>query len=89
MRYLLITYMRKPGGQIDEQIGFSNNLKTGDLQSCNLVLDYEEQKVLKCVVEGKVVPTDWNRLNDYYRKIYPEIINQLELVNREKRDNAK
>jgi hypothetical protein len=64
-------------------------LKTGDLQSCNLVLDYEEQKVLKCVVEGKVVPTDWNRLNDYYRKIYPEIINQLELVNREKRDNAK
>ena len=89
MRYLLITYMRKPGGQIDESIGFAAKLKTDDLQTCNVVLDYEERKILKCVIEGKIVPTDWNRMNDYYRKVYPDIVGQLELINQEKRENAK
>jgi len=88
MRYLLVSYMRKPGGQIDEQIGFSNSLKPNDLQTCNVVLDYYEKKIVKCVVEGKVVPSDWDKMNDYYRQAYSDIINQLELVNQEKRDNA-
>jgi hypothetical protein len=89
MRYLLITYTRKAGGQIDEQIGFAAKLKTNDLQTCNVVLDYEERKILKCVVEGKIVPTDWDRMNNYYRQVYPEIVGQLELINQEKRENAK
>ena len=89
MRYLLITYYRKPGGQIDEQIGFSNKLKPNDLQVCNVILDYLEQKVLKCVVEGRVVPTDWDKMNGYYRQVYPDIIKQLEIVNEEKRNDAQ
>jgi hypothetical protein len=44
----------------------------------NVILDYAEKKVLKCVIEGKVVDTDWDRMNNYYKKIYPALIGQLE-----------
>jgi len=86
---MLITYVRRPNGQIDEQVGFSNSVKTADLQTCNVILDYYEQKIVKCIIEGKVVPTDWTKMNDYYRKIYSDLVNQLEITNQEKRDNAK
>ena len=80
MRYLLITYLRQPGGQIDEQVGFSKNLKARDLQSCNVIIDYRERKVQKCVIEGKIVPTTFESLNDYYKDVYPSLIEQLEKV---------
>jgi len=41
-------------------------------------LDYAKKKVEKCVIEGKVVDTDWDRMHTYYSKIYPNIIAQLE-----------
>lgn len=77
MRYLMVTYFRKPGGQIDEQIGFSKTLKTADLQTCNVIMDYKDQKIVKCVIEGKIHPTDFSKLNDYYIQIYPSLIQQL------------
>ena len=82
MRYLLITFSRKPGGQIDEQVGFSKNVKPSDLQTCNVILDYKERKVNKCVIEGKIVPTDFERMNEYYKQVYPELIDQLEKIQR-------
>ena len=80
MRYLLITYLRQPGGQIDEQVGFSKSLKTRDLQTCNVIIDYKERKVTKCVIESKVVPTSFESLHDYYKDVYPSLIDQLEKV---------
>ena len=70
--------MRKPGGQIDEQVGTSKKLKTTDRQMCNVILDFANKKVEKCVIEGKVVDMDWDKVNQYYKKIYPAIIAQLE-----------
>jgi hypothetical protein len=78
MRYLLITFLRRPGGQIDEQVGTSKKLKTTDRQMCNVILDFANKKVEKCVIEGKVVDMDWDKVNQYYKKIYPAIIAQLE-----------
>jgi hypothetical protein len=78
MRYLLITFFRKPGGQIDEQVGTSKKLKATDRQMCNVILDFANKKVEKCVIEGKVVDMDWDKVNQYYKKIYPAIIAQLE-----------
>ena len=78
MRYLLITFMRKPGGQIDEQVSVSKRVKPADLQSCNVILDYANKKIEKCVIEGKVLNQDWDRMNEYYKKIYPALIEQLE-----------
>jgi len=78
MRYLLITFMRKPGGQIDELVAVSKKIKQADLQTCNVIIDYAGKKVLKCVIEGKVVDTDFDRMDTYYKKIYPNLIEQLE-----------
>lgn len=78
MRYLYITFYKKPGGQIDEQIGFSKKLRSQELQTCNVILDYKERKVIKCWIEGKILPTDFDRMHDYYKKIYPQLIDQLE-----------
>ena len=78
MRYLLITFFRKPGGQIDEQVSVARNLKQSDLQVCNVILDYAAKQVQKCVIEGKVVETDWEKMNTYYKNIYPNLVSQLE-----------
>jgi hypothetical protein len=78
MRFLLITFYRKSGGQIDEQVTVSKKVKKSDNQTCNVILDFAEKKVQRCIIEGKVVDTDWVRLVDYYRNIYPQLIEQLE-----------
>jgi hypothetical protein len=70
--------MRKPGGQIDEQVAVSKKIKQADLQTCNVIIDYAAKKVLKCIIEGKVVDTDFDRMDTYYKKIYPNLIEQLE-----------
>jgi hypothetical protein len=81
MRYLLVTYSRQPGGQIDEQVGFSVGVRSRDLQMCNIILDFKTEKVLKCVVEGEIVPTSYEKLVEYYKSAYPNVIEQLELAN--------
>ena len=83
MRYLLIVYVRKPNGQIDEQVSISKRVRTSDIQTCNVILDFTKKKIDKCVVEGKVVDTDWNRMIEYYKRIYPTLIDQLEKNNTE------
>ena len=78
MRYLLITFMRKPGGQIDEQVAVSKKIKASDFQTCNVILDYSKKKVDKCVIEGKSLDREWIQMHEYYVKIYPNLIAQLE-----------
>jgi hypothetical protein len=70
--------MRKAGGQIDEQVAVGKKIKQSDLQTCNVIIDYADKKVLKCVIEGKLVDTDFERMDTYYKKIYPNLIGQLE-----------
>ena len=53
-------------------------MKQADLQTCNVIVDYAEKKVIKCVVEGKVVDTDFERMDAYYKQVYPNLIGQLE-----------
>jgi len=78
MRYLLITFMRKPGGQIDEQVAVGKKVKQADIQTCNVIIDYADKKVVKCVIEGKVMDTDFERMDTYYKQVYPNLISQLE-----------
>ena len=83
MRYLLIMYVRKANGQIDEQVSISKRVRTSDIQTCNVIMDFSKKKIDKCVVEGKVVDTTWDKMIEYYRKIYPTLIDQLEKNNTE------
>jgi hypothetical protein len=78
MRYLLISFFRKKGGQIDEMVKVSKKLQESDISTSNVIIDYADKKVEKCVVEGKEVDTDFTRMDTYYRKIYPALIEQLE-----------
>lgn len=81
MKYLFIQFLRKPNGQIDEQVSIGKKVKPTDTQICNVILNYAEKKVEKCVIEGKVIDTDWDKMNNYYKKIYPNLITQLEKAN--------
>ena len=83
MRYLLITFVRKPNGQIDEQVSISKRVRTSDIQTCNVILDFSKKKIDKCVIESKVVDSDWDRMIEYYKRIYPTLIDQLEKNNTE------
>lgn len=78
MRYFLISFFRKVGGQIDEAVSVSKRVRTSDTMNANIIMDFAEKKVLKCVIEGKVHDTTFERMRDYYAKIYPNLISQLE-----------
>jgi hypothetical protein len=77
MRYLLITYVAKAGGQIDESTAVAKNLKPRDWQTANVILDFRLQQVEKCTMNGVVVPKDWDRIVSYYYQHYANIIERL------------
>jgi hypothetical protein len=77
MRYLLITYVTKANGQIDESTAVTKNLKPRDLQTVNVILDFKLQRVEKCTMNGVVVPKDWDRIVSYYYQHYANIIERL------------
>jgi hypothetical protein len=79
MRYFVITYVRKPNGQIDEQCEVTKKIKERDLTTANVILDFKEKKVEKCMIEGQVITMDWNNAYDYYKRVYPSIIERLEI----------
>lgn len=56
----------------------SKKIKPADLQTCNVIIDYADKKVEKCVIEGKTVDTDFERMDAYYKQVYPNLIGQLE-----------
>ena len=78
MRYLLVSFFRRKGGQIDEMVKVSKRFQESDVSTSNVIIDYADKKVEKCVIEGKKVDTDFDKMNIYYKKIYPNIIDQLE-----------
>jgi len=82
---MLITFFRKPGGQIDEQVGFSKKIRPADQQTCNVILDFKERKVVKCLIEGKTMDTTFQKMFDYYKEIYPQMVEQLEQINTDKK----
>lgn len=81
MRYLLITFFKKSNGRIDEQVIVSKKIKNSDQQTCNVILDYQEKKVVKSIIEGNRIDTDFEKMSTYYKKVYPTLIDQLEKNN--------
>ena len=78
MRYMCLTFFRKPGGQIDEQLIVRKALKKSDGSTCNVILDFATRKVETCVVEGTKVEKSFDELANDYRKVYPSLVSQLE-----------
>ena len=80
MRYFLITYIKKPNGQLDECTEVSRRLRTRDLQMCSVILDFQDQKVVTASLNGQSVPKVWDRVVEYYRPYYKDIFTQLETL---------
>jgi hypothetical protein len=77
MRYLLLTYYTKPDGKIDESMSVSKRIKTSDLQTANVILDFKKLEVVKASMGGTVVPRDWDRILSYYHQHYASTIERL------------
>lgn len=78
MRYLLVNFLRKRAGQIDEMVSVSKRVRTSDMNDANIILDFADKKVVKCIIEGRNHDTTFDKMRDYYDKIYPNLIQQLE-----------
>ena len=78
MRYLLISYMRKMNGQIDEMVSVSKRVRTSDMTNANVIMDFADKKVIKCVIEGTDHDTTFDLMHKYYGRIYPQLVEQLE-----------
>lgn len=81
MRYLFITYVKKPNGQIDEMMAVGNKIKTRDIQMASVIMDFKEKKVDKCMVDGRVLETTFENLYVYYKGVYPSIVDRLSSEN--------
>lgn len=77
MRYLILTYYQKADGKIDEVMAVAKNLKTRDIQTANVILDFRTLSVLKCSMGGVNVPRDFNRIVEYYMQHYEATITRL------------
>ena len=77
MRYLLLTYYKKPNGQIDEAMSLSKNLKHRDLQTASVILDFKKLEVVKATLNGVSVPKDFDRIVQYYYQHYENVIQRL------------
>ena len=77
MRYMLITYFKKADGKIDEVMAVSKNVRTKDLQTCNVILDFKKLQVAKCTMEGRNLPKDWDKIMTYFYQYYESTITRL------------
>jgi hypothetical protein len=86
MRYFLISYYQKPNGQMDEVVAVAGSLKRKDQQIASVILDFRDQSVLKCSMNGATVPKEWSKIRDFYYQYYQNYIDILERTY-EKQDN--
>jgi hypothetical protein len=89
MRYLLVSFLRKRAGQIDEMVSVTKRVRTSDMENTNVILDFADKKVVKCLIEGKEHDTTFDKMRDYYNRVYPNLVGQLEKEAGIEKDRAK
>jgi len=80
MRYFIVTYLKKPNGQMDEEVTVSRRVRKRDLQTASVILDFEKAQVVIAAMDGVVVPKDFLRIRDFYAQHYKRLIDDLESV---------
>jgi hypothetical protein len=74
---MLIQYVRKPDGRMDEVMKVTRNLKTQDIQTHQVILDFRKMQVLQASLNGVQVPRDWDRIVGYYHQHYKATIDRM------------
>jgi hypothetical protein len=77
MRYLLLTYYRKPDGKIDESMTVSKRINPSDLQTANVIIDFKKLEVVKASMSGTNVPKNFDNIVRYYAQHYESTIRRL------------
>jgi hypothetical protein len=77
MRYFTLTYYKQPDGKINEVSDLRQKLRTRDRTDCNVILDFRDEKVIKCTVDGQGLVPDWLTVIEYFSKYYGEQFAQL------------
>ena len=77
MRYLIIPYYKKANGQTDEVMAVTKNLKTRDIQTATVILDFKKLEVTKASMGGVNVPKNFDNIVSYYMQHYEKIITRL------------
>lgn len=81
MRYMIVNYYRRPTGQMDESMTVAAKLKSRELQTAAVIVDFKTRQVIKASFDGAVVPKDFDRVVGYYQQHYRDHIQQLLDVN--------
>lgn len=88
MRYFIVKYVRrmvrkgfKMEPQMDEQVSVSKKIKTSDIQSAAVILDFKQQQVLQATLDGITIPKDWDRILGFYYQHYKHVIDRLAAEN--------
>lgn len=78
-RYFTLTYYKQPDGKYNEVGEIKKRIKTRDLQMCNVILDFRDQDVLKCTMNGQTVKTDntWETVLGYYSQYHGDTFARL------------
>jgi hypothetical protein len=66
---------------MDESMTVSRKLKTNDLQSAAVILDFQHLRVVKASLNDVVLDRDWDRIMSYYHLHYKSTIDQLLIQN--------
>jgi hypothetical protein len=74
---MILTYFKQSSGKIDEVMSLSKRIKPTDLQTASIILDFRDQVVLKCMIDGKSMPRDWDTIVSYYYEHYKSIMERL------------
>ena len=74
---MILTYFTKATGKIDEVMSLSNRVKSKDLQTASIILDFRDLIVLKCVIDGKSMPKEWDTIVAYFYKHYRATMERL------------
>ena len=78
MRYLIVSYYRNPSGQMDEVVTVARRSRMRDIQYAAVILDFQTRSIVKCSMDGVVVPKNWHRIRDFYYQYYSQIIDDIE-----------
>ena len=66
---------------MDEVMTVSKRVRTRDLQSASVILDFKNLRVEKASLDGTVVDRDWNRIMNYYYQFYKSTLDRLLMEN--------
>lgn len=78
MRFFIVTYYRRANQQMDEAVSVATRVRSKDIDSASVILDFANKSVIKCSLGDKVGMRDWSVVRDYFHQHYQEVIDQLE-----------